>query len=214
MKAKPRLAAFSLVEVVAVMAVIALLAVIFLRPAGRHKPRAQRIKCVNNLKNVALAFRIFATDNGDRFPGDLLTSNVTDLASISTAQIFGFLSNELSTPKILYCPADSDRKPADSFTNFTVSNISYFASLTAPKTSPQSFLAGDRNIMADGKLASRLVLPLPTNVVLSWSNEMHDEQGDVAMGDGSVQQMSLSRLKESVRDSGDSVTNNYLVFPQ
>ena len=211
MKPKSRRAAFSVVEVLVMVAVILVLAAVFIRPAGKP-PRGQRIKCVNNLKNVGLAFRIFATDNGDRFPGNLLASNVTDLASITVEQVFGFLTNELSTPKILYCPKDTERKPAESFTNFSAKNISYFASLTSQETRPQSLLAGDRNILVDGKLAPRL-LSLTTNAVLSWSKDMHNEQGDIAMGDGSVQQMSSSRLQQSLRDALDGVTNDYLIFP-
>jgi prepilin-type N-terminal cleavage/methylation domain-containing protein len=211
MKPRSRRAAFSLIEVLAVIVVIVVLAGMFVGPAheGAHP---QRIKCVNNLKNVGLAFRIFATDNGDRFPGDILTSNVTDLASIRIEQIYGYLSNELSTPKILYCPADTGRRPAESFTNFTAKNISYFASLTADEPRPQSFLAGDRSILVDGKPAPRLLI-LSTNAALSWSKEMHDGQGDIVMGDGSVQQMSSSRLKSSLPDALDRSTTDYLVFP-
>jgi type II secretory pathway pseudopilin PulG len=211
MKPKSRRAAFSLIEVLVMVAVIVALAAVFLRPAGRP-PRAQRIECFNNLKNVGLAFRIFATDNGDKFPGVILTSNVTDLASIRIEQVYAYLTNELSTPKILYCPADNERTPAESFTNFTAKNISYFASLTSHETRPQSFLAGDRSILVDGKSAPRL-LSLSTNAALSWSKEIHEGQGDIAMGDGSVQQMSSSRLKSSLRDALDPPITDYLVFP-
>lgn len=194
------------------VAVIVALAAVFLRPAGRHRPNSHRITCVSNLKNVGLAFRIFATDNGDKFPGAILTSNAIDLSSIRIEQVYAFLTNEISTPKLLYCPADKERTPLESFTNFNAKNISYFASLTADETRPQSFLAGDRNILVDGKPAPRL-LSLSTNALLSWSKEMHDGQGEIAMGDGSVQQMSSTRLKSSVPDALDASFTDYLVFP-
>src|SRR6185436_677910 len=110
------------IELLVVIALIAILAAMLLPALAKAKARAQRIKCVNNLKNVGLAFRIFATDNGDKFPGEILTSNVTDLATIRIEQVYGYLSNELSTPRILYCPADKGRTPAESFTNFTAKN--------------------------------------------------------------------------------------------
>ena len=56
------------------------------------RDKAARIKCVNNLKNVGLAARIWATDNGDHLPKDFAT-----------------MKNELSTPKILICPSDPAR---------------------------------------------------------------------------------------------------------
>jgi len=56
------------------------------------REKAGRIKCVNNLKNVGLGARIWATDNGDHLPKDFAT-----------------MKNELSTPKILICPKDPAR---------------------------------------------------------------------------------------------------------
>ena len=82
-----RTAAFSLVEVLVIVAVVLALAAVFIRPAGKAPGRAQRIKCVNNPKNVGLAFCIFVTDNNDKFPGALLTSNLTDFSAIN----IGFL---------------------------------------------------------------------------------------------------------------------------
>jgi len=35
---------------------------------AKAKAKAQRINCVNNLKQVGLSFRIWSGDNGDRYP--------------------------------------------------------------------------------------------------------------------------------------------------
>lgn len=58
-------------EVVVVLGVLGILAVILLGivPALRQaRAFAKQINCVNNLKNVGLSFRIFATDHGDKWP--------------------------------------------------------------------------------------------------------------------------------------------------
>jgi hypothetical protein len=70
--------------------------------------RAERIACVNNLKQVGLALRIWAGDNMDVAPPDFLS-----------------MSNELNTPKILVCPADHGREVAKNFSVFTLANCSY-----------------------------------------------------------------------------------------
>lgn len=64
--------ALTLVEVLVIIVVLFVL-VGMLLPVVNRPPgvKATRIKCVNNLKNVGLAFRIFATDNNDRFPMQL-----------------------------------------------------------------------------------------------------------------------------------------------
>ena len=72
------------------------------------RERALRIHCVNNLKQIGLAVRTWALDNNDIFPTNFLC-----------------MSNELSTPKILVCPADTNRVSADSFSSFTDANSSY-----------------------------------------------------------------------------------------
>jgi len=202
--------AFTLIEILVLVAVVLVLAGMLMPKMTGGKAKAGRIQCVSNLKNVGLGFRIYATDHSDQFPAALLASNGVNLTSIDILDIFRSLTNELSSPKILYCPDDKKRKPAESFHNFTAKNSSYFASLTASESQPQSFLAGDRNIQANGALLSGTV-SLATNLPVSWSKDLHNEQGNIAMGDGSVQQMSSSRLRQSIPDQ--DIATNYLVFP-
>jgi prepilin-type processing-associated H-X9-DG protein len=203
---------FSVIELLAMVAVVVLLAGLMMPTMKvEKKGRVQRIKCVNNLKNVGLAIRIFSTDGGDRFPAGTMMSNGVAMASIDAVMIFGALSNELENPKIFVCPSDAGKRQGESFTNFTATNISYFASLTAEETMPTLFLAGDRNIATNGVAVGSGLFALTTNrASLSWTKEMHNEQGNVLMGDGSVQ-MSSSRLRQMVKEQ--LVATNYLVVP-
>jgi hypothetical protein len=211
MKQGHRSSGFSLVEVIAIIAVVLVFFGLLIPAGGPGKVRPQRIKCTANLKNVGLAARIFATDNNDVMPGAFFRSNVMELSSVDVARLFVTFSNELSTPKILNCPADQQRTRAESFTNFSSKNVSYFFSLTAGDRLPNSFLAGDRNIQANGEDVNPGRFNLTTNLAPGWSKEIHDTQGDIAMGDGSVQQFSSSRLTAAVRDQ--EVSTNLLLIP-
>lgn len=211
MNPAPRRSGFSLLELAILVAVIAIIAAVLLPVlANRQNRRPPGLKCVNNLKNVGLAFRIYATDNNDQLPGLSLASNAPNLASIKIADIYQLLSNELSTPKILVCPADPDRVEASDFSNLTSKNISYFTSLTAVETKPASILGGDRNILINGKLSPGLV-SLTTNTPVSWSKAIHNERGNLIMSDGSFQQADSPRLKTMIRDQ--QIATNHLIFP-
>jgi prepilin-type processing-associated H-X9-DG protein len=211
MKHISRSSAVTFTEVLAVVAALCVLGWMLMPPLTNGcKTKPARIICVNNLKNVGLSFRIFATDNKDLFPPAILLSNSPSSAGLNVADIYRSLSNELVTPKILYCPDDRKRKPAESFTNMTPLNISYFASLSTTEENPDSFLAGDRHLQTNGFAVRPGQLMIHRNVLLSWSKEMHDHQGNIAMGDGSVQQLSSNRLRSVIREQGDR-TNTVLI---
>jgi prepilin-type N-terminal cleavage/methylation domain-containing protein/prepilin-type processing-associated H-X9-DG protein len=200
--------AFTLIELLAVLAIVAILIGMML-PQMPGKRKSPRIQCVYNLKNVGLAYRIYATDNGERFPWELSDHKYSpDPTTYTTA-----LTNELSTPFVVQCPADT-RKAVTNWTQFSRANMSYFISPDASQTLPQSFLAGDRNITNQfGALRPGLRSLPRTNGVAGWDQTIHKHQGNAAMADGSVQQLSSPRLREQLRNTGHTTKYIKLSIP-
>jgi prepilin-type N-terminal cleavage/methylation domain-containing protein/prepilin-type processing-associated H-X9-DG protein len=60
--------AFTLVELMVTIAVIAILAALLLTALSRSKGSAKRTQCINNLRQLGLACRMYADENSDRLP--------------------------------------------------------------------------------------------------------------------------------------------------
>ena len=113
------------------------------------------------------------------------------------------MSNEMSTPNVLICPADIRVPAKDLGLAFSNSNLSYFVSLEAAESFPSMVLFGDRNL-TNGLPIENGILELPPDRPIGWTHGLHFPQGNLGLADGSVQGWTSSRLQGL---AGSGITN-------
>jgi len=209
--------AFSLFECLVVAAVAAMVAVIgllLLKP-GRNfdKFTACNIRCVNNLKGLGTAFRVWAGDHNDKYPMTVSVTNGGSMELLATGNVtacFQVMSNALPTPEILYCPGDDRHQVAVGFDGLGRANLSYFISLDAAETDPQAVLSGDANLVQNGRAVASGILNLKTNII-TWTQNRHMRHGNVLFCDGAVD--SVRRMGLTNFDGETYNPTNKVVIP-
>jgi prepilin-type N-terminal cleavage/methylation domain-containing protein/prepilin-type processing-associated H-X9-DG protein len=198
---KNKIRAFTLIELLVVIAIIAVLAALLLPALAAARAKAQRISCASNLKQIGVSFKLWAGDQHDNFPMQVPAKQGGALEAMGVAgtgasqalnydltttppkcqgvfAMYFAMSNQLNSPKILYCPTEAladnvthaqstlwAGTPDPGVSGYTNdANVSYFInvdqndSAAGLSLSSAIFIAGDRFICTLGSQSTGPVL--------------------------------------------------------
>src|SRR4051812_21954709 len=223
--------AYTLIDLLVSVAFLVVVGAILLPALGNRRNGGCRINCTNNLKQIGLSFKQWALDNQDRYPSQVPVTNggTMELVSSGAAWVhFRVMSNELNTPKVLFCPEEKNpnRRSATSFdVSFAATappsggivpfasdtNTSYFVGVDATDLFPGMWLVGDANFKIGKVPLTPGLKSLGTNTPIRWNDSRHKGQGNIGFADGSVMQLANATLIPSLRSTGN--LTNRLAMP-
>ena len=165
---------------------------------SQSRSASQLSICKSNLLKLGMGMELFSNAAQEPTLPAGLTNEPFGEVPPSAIERLSKMIQSVNDPRLLFiCPADVEAVEVGPHQP-TGATISYFIS---DEAAPQSWalLAGDRNLTSNGAAVESGLFELMPNSIVGWTAKGHHLQGNVALGDGSVQTKDGSQLTQYLR---------------
>jgi hypothetical protein len=227
-------AAFTRLDLTVIVALLVGFMAMVLPLLANNSARSSQAGCLNNLRQIGIAFQGWGNDHEDRRPWSVPMSEGGSSGHVLRANAwfhYAFLSNHLA-PGVLMDPSETvpHKRRAENWavtpdggflhSAFRNNAVSYMFSLHTTVTEANNILAADRHVQFSGAGVCPVGGVTPINALATrapsfrgWTNNVHGVAGNVLRNDGHVEYASQERLKAVVFRNDDGGSEDHFVTP-
>ena len=183
---KKKKSGFTLIELLVVVAIIAVLAAMLLPALSQAREKARQSVCMANLKQMGLAFHLYAQDNNDFCPGYRPIGTGSFWFSYLASYIGG---TSTKIRRVWVCPSHPRRRESSFYATYAMNSR-----LTSPFWKMGRMIASTKGFLVSDSSPRALVWRISASGYPTDMGFIHSEKANILFMDGHVEPRGVDEI--------------------